>query len=708
MKQQPSSSSDTRSVRTFCRVCEPVCGVIADVQNERIVKIRSDPDHVLSQGHFCKKAMAAVDITYDPDRVIYPMKRTGAPGEFTRIGWEQAYSEISERLRGIRDRHGPAAFATYAGNPSAFSAGAMFAMGTMAKTLDIKWKYTVNGEDAVSIVAACEALYGKPILPKPDLWHTAFALIVGANPVGSHGSIICEPVVTKALKSIVDRGGRVVVVDPRCSETAQKFEHIGIRAGADAYFLAAMLRELIDQGYVDHGFVQAHARDLDALRALLEPCTAEWGALHSGIAAQSIRDLARDFGQARGACIYGRTGTCTQRHGTLANLLMQMISIVSGNLDRAGGSSFGWSFIDYDGPAIGSLPSRTTGLPDVTGMIGSASLASDIDVPGEEQVRALMMVAANPVLTAPASARLEAALQKLELFFSIDLYINETNRHADYVLPGTTMWERADVPLLAMMGYMLRPSVFATDAVIAKQGEVQDDGDIMYELCRRLGVDEAVLTPPHTIIDAIIRRSRFGDRFGENPAGLTFDKLLSDYPGGVRLMETMPVGIIDEVLASADKRIPLASPVFVTALQRLLTDDYFSNPEFPLRLHSLRDVLTHNSWMHNAASLARGERTQTARVHPADAERFGIVDGARMRIRSPYGEVEVDCRITAHESPGNVALPHGWGHDGGWQVANVRGGVNSNRLASADPQDTDPLSGSSVLNGIPICISRAT
>jgi anaerobic selenocysteine-containing dehydrogenase len=699
--------NDKQEVRTFCRVCEPVCGVIAELDDGRIVGIRSDPDHVLSQGHFCKKAMAAVDITYDPDRLRYPMKRTGGPGEFTRISWEQAYSEISERLRSVRERHGAAAFATYSGNPTAFSAGTMLAMGAVTKALDVKWRYTVNGEDGVSIVAASEMLYGTPVIPKPDFWHTSFALIVGANPVGSHGSVITEPIVTKALKSIVERGGRVVVVDPRCSETAQKFEHVAIRAGADAYFLSALLRELIDQGFADQEFVQRHTRDFAALRTLLEPCTVDWAEAHSGMPAQTIRDLARAVGCANGAAIYGRTGTCTQRHGTLANLLMQLISIVSGNLDRAGGSSFGWSFVDYHGAALGSTPSRTTGLPDVTGMLGSASLASDIDQPGAEQIRALLMVAANPLLSAPASARLQAALQNLDLFFSIDLYINESNRFADYVLPGTTMWERADVPLLAMMGYMLRPSVFATDAVIAQQGEVRDDAEIIYEICRRLGVDESALVPPRTMIDGIIRGSRFGDRFGENPDGLTLDKLLREHPHGVRLLETMPVGIIDDVLATADKRIALASPPFAAALKRLIDDDFFLNPEFPLRLHSLREVLTHNSWMHNAVSLARGGRTQYARLHPADAAAHGIEDGAEMRIRSPYGNVVVACRITEHISRGNIALPHGWEHAGGWQLANRRGGVNSNRLASAQPADTDPFSGSSVLNGIPVSIAPA-
>ena len=693
-------------VRTFCRVCEAVCGVIATVEEGRITKIRSNPDHVMSRGHFCKKALGAVDVTYDADRVIYPLKRTGGPGEFSRVSWEQAYSDIAARLGAVRSQHGSAAFATYSGNPAAFSTSAMIGMDAMAKALDVKWKYTVNGEDGVSVVAACEALYGKAALTKPDFWNTSFALIVGANPVGSHGSIICEPVTAQALRSVVDRGGRVVVVDPRRTETAHHFEHMPILAGGDTYFLSAMLRELIDQGFADTDFIERHTRDFAQLREALVPCTPEWASPYCGIPAQTIRDLARDFGSAPSACVYGRTGTCTQRHGTLTNILMQLLAIVTGNLDRRGGNSFGWGFMDYSGPKIGSQPSRTTGLPDVTGLLGSVSLASDIDMPGEEQVRALLMVAANPVLTAPASARLKAALQSLDLFVSIDLYVNETNRYAHYVLPSATMWERDDVPLLAMMGMMLRPSVYATDAVVEKRGEALEEAEILYEICRRLGAVEG-LHSPREAVDMMIRASQFGDQFGKKPDGLTFDKLVNLHPNGVALMESMPVGIIDGVLTVPDKRIPLASPQFLAGMRRLLGDRYFAQEEFPLRLHGMREVLTHNSWMHNASSLARGGRGHFARLHADDAARYGIADGAQVRIRSPYGEVVVAAQLSDKMTPGNVALPHGWGHDGGWQAANRRGGVNSNELASCAPEDADPLSGGSVLNGIPVRIEAA-
>lgn len=694
-----------RDVSTFCRVCEPTCGVLASVEDGRITKILSNPDHVSAKGHFCKKAMGAVDITYDPDRVLYPLKRNGAPGEFERVSWEQAFSEIAARLKAIRNESGQAAFATYIGNPPAFASANALAHHTMAKALGVKWRYSVNFEDAVPFVAAVETLFGKGSLTRPDFWRSHFALIVGGNPVGSHGSLFCEPIVGKALKSIVDRGGRVIAVDPYCSETAHRFEHQPILAGSDPYFLSALLKSLIDQGFVDSTFVEKHTSGFDRLCQSLAPCSEAWGEHHSGIPAETIRDLAKQFGSAKSACIYGRTGTCTQRHGTLANILMHLIATVTGNLDSEGGFSFGCGFVDSAGPRIGKTRSRTTGLPDVGGSLPSVALPSDIQEPGDEQVRALMMVGANPALAAPVGGRLCEAVQQLDLFFSLDLYVNETNRFADFVLPCTTMWEREDVPFVAMLGMMLRPSMYATAPVIEPLGEAREEWEIYYELCNRLGRSDATAVTPHDMIDRIIRKSQFGDKYGENPDGLNYDKLLNDYPNGVELMEHMPVGVLEKFVANDHKLVHLAAPEFVSEMDHLFADGFYERPEFPLRLHSLREALTHNTWMHNAKSLAKSRWDHYARISAEDADRYGIDDDSEVWIRSPYGETRTTVRISKRISPGNVALPHGWGHQGGWQLANQRGGVNANILASDSPDDGDRVSGGSVLNGIPINVS---
>lgn len=696
-----------REVPTFCRVCEALCGVLATVEDGQITKIRSNPNHVLAKGHFCKKAMGAVDITYDPDRVLYPLKRTGGPGEFERISWEQAFSEIAGRLSAIRGESGSAALATYIGNPPAFASTFAFAHNAMAKALGVKWRYSVNSEDAMPFVAAVETLFGRASLTRPDFWRSDFALIVGANPVGSHGSLICEPIVGKALKSIVDRGGRVIAVDPFCSETAHRFEHQPILAGSDPYFLSALLKSLIDQGFVDTAFIENHTSGFDQLCKILAPCSEDWGERYSGIPAETIRDLARQFGSAKSASIYGRTGTCTQRYGTLANILMHLVAIVTGNLDSEGGLSFGYGFIEGAGPKMGIIKSRTTGMPDVGGSLPSTALPSDIEQPGDEQVRALMMVGANPALAAPAGGRLCEAVQQLDLFFSLDLYINESNRFADYILPCATMWEREDVPFLGMLGMMLRPSMYATAPVIERQGEVKEEWEIFFELCNRLGKSEATAVTPRDMIDGIIRKSRFGDQFGNNLDGLNYEKLLKDYPNGVELLEHMPVGVLEKFVGNDDKLIRLAAPAFISEMEYLFKDDFYGDPQFPLQLHSLREVLTHNSWMHNAKSLAKSRWDHYARISAEDADRYGIEDNSEIWIRSPYGKVRTTARISKKISPGNVALPHGWGHHGGWQIANQRGGVNANILASDNPADSDRVSGGSVLNGIPINITSA-
>jgi len=716
-----SNLEPNREVKTFCRVCEPTCGVIAKVEDGRITKILSNPDHVLSQGHFCKKAMAAVDVTYDPDRVLYPMKRSGGPGEFVRITWDQAYSEIAEKLGAIRDEHGPAAFATYMGNPPYFSYATLIAINGLQTALDVKWRYGVNGEDANALFAATEYLYGKVFdFPKPDLWRTSFMLVVGANPIVSHGSVFVEPRLQMALKGIVVRGGRVVVVDPRENETAQQFEHLPISAGGDAWFLSALLRELIEQGFANKDFVAQHTRGFEALRSALSCCTPEWAEPLCGVPAQSIRDLAKAFGEAPSATVYGRTGTCTQRFGTLSTMLLQLLSIVTGNLDRAGGSSFGWAMIGDSAGKIGNVRSRTTGMSEIGGMLPSTSLISDIEQPGDGQIRALLLHAANPMLQSPTGGPLlSGALAKLDLLVSIDIYMNETNRLADFILPGATMWEREDFPFLGMMGMMLRPTVFATPAVIEKQGEAKEDWEILYELCRRLGFGGALADPgmreqakagtvttPRDLLDMIIRSSKFGDGFGERPEGLTLDKVMQQ-PDGIVLMEELPVGIFDDVIGTPDKRIDLASPQILAELKRMQADRFFLDPAYPLRMHSMRELLTHNSWMHNARSLAKSGHAHGVRLHPADAARYGIVDGEEIRVTSAYGEVVAPARVSDKQSPGNVALPQGWEHNGGWQTANARGGINFNKLASADPKDADQLSASTNLNGIPVCIAPA-
>ena len=715
----------TKTVSTFCRVCEPLCGILATIEDGKITNVKANKDHVHSRGYFCKKSRAMIDVTYDPDRVIHPMKRTGGPGEFSRISWEQAYTEIAAKLNSIRRERGNDAVATYMGNPTYYSYAAMMRLGMFQQTLDVRWKYTINGEDANASLANSILLYGSVgITPRPDFWRTDFLLIDGANPMVSRGSPWCEPRIGTALKDIRKRGGRVVVVDPRCTETARENEHIPINAGTDAYLLSAMLHVIIKNKWVDETFVNDNTRNFVTLKSAVKDYSPEWAEPHCGIPADTIRGLARDLANAKSATIYTRLGTSSQRYGTLSTVLSHLLCIVTGNFDRPGGLVFGGGLIDgskmFGTSPIGANPSRVDRLPDVAGELPSTALVNDILVPGEGQVRALIMVGANPGLNSAASGpRMDAALQDLELFVSSDLYINNTNKFADYVLPAATFYEREDVPIVGMVT-MLRPSLYASKALIEKQGEAREDWQILDDICRHMGLGGALpnkpmrmlaklglrLTPKH-FMDLIIRTSSKGDKFGLRPGGLSMKKLLNDLPNGVEIRSGLPTGIFNKTIMTPDKKVDMACKEVLSELARLDEDTFYQQEAFPLRLFGMRKKSTHNSWMHNVPTLAKDHQRMTTLIHPTDARPRNIGDGDSINVESAHGRINITATVTNSVSPGNISMPHGWGHNCNMQFAKTIEGVNFNILASDRPEDADRVSAMSLLNGIPVQVSAA-
>lgn len=409
------------TVATFCRICEPLCGVLATVEDGKITKIGPNPDHVSSQGHFCKKASAMVDVTYDPDRILYPMKRTGGPGEFTRISWEQALDEICAGLKQTQREHGRQSLAFYRGNPAVFSYANALVMGGFCEALGIKWRYDADGEDGAAVKAAFSLLYGSlGALSVPDLWHTDYALVIGANPLVSHGSAISEPRVAIALKDIRKRGGEIVVVDPRRTETARGNTHVPIQAGSDAYLMAALIHEVIEKQWLDLDFIAQYTTGFESLKSAVQGCSPEWAEPHTGIVAATIRQIAEDFATTKRACIYFRLGTSTQRFGTLTTMLIHCLAIITGHLGVEGGLKFSAGIIDgaqLAGSSLGELRGPGSGLPDVGGSLPSVSMIEDIQTPGAEQVKVMVMIAANPCLSSTgAGARMDAAMQELELF----------------------------------------------------------------------------------------------------------------------------------------------------------------------------------------------------------------------------------------------------------------------------------------------------
>jgi formate dehydrogenase len=519
-----------------------------------------------------------IEVTYDPDRVLQPLKRVGGPGEFKPVTWDEALGDIASRLTAIRRRSGPAAFATFQGKPPAFGYATALWSSSFQEMLDVRWRYGVNSEDAAARLVANDLLYGSPaLLPVPDVKRTSFAVLIGANPLVSRGSLVSVPHFREALDEVVARGGRVVVIDPRRSETAKRYEQVGLRAGSDPYLLLALLQVLIGEDLVDHAFLEAYTTGFDRLAALVAPFGPAVAEAATGVPAAAISDLARAFAAAPSALVYGRTGTCTQRFGTLNNILQDLIMLVTGNVEREGGLVFGWGPIDFakfaeKGGYIRRKPNptRITGLPEIFGLHPSTSVAPDITTPGNGQVRALMTVGGNPVISsANGGTVLEDALEQLELHFSLDLYVDETNRHAHYVLPVTGMCERDDVPL-AHLGLQLEPSIWATEAVIDRQGEERQEWEILDELARRMGFGGAyAIAPlrwlaklgvhirPHTMMDLLIRTSKAGDWFGLRRHGLSFRKLTHKHPYGVHLREDVPVDDLRTRIRTADCRAPL-------------------------------------------------------------------------------------------------------------------------------------------------------
>jgi anaerobic selenocysteine-containing dehydrogenase len=704
---------------TFCRICEPLCGLVATVEDGRVTRLRPDREHPLSRGFACPKGIAMAEVQNDPDRVLHPLRRRADGEGFEQVGWTEALEDIGRRLRAIRERRGPAAVGWYMGNPGAFSYSHTLWVKGFLDALGSPHYYTAGSQDVNNRFAASALLYGSPlVVPIPDLPRTRFLLMVGANPLVSHGSVLTAPRIREALAAIVARGGRVVVVDPRRSETAAAFEHVAITPDADAWLLLSLLHVIFAEGLADEGALSAHTTGAEALRAAAERHAPEGTAARTGIPPAIVRALARDLAAAEGAAVYGRTGSCLGRFGTLVAFLLDALNVVTGNLDRPGGAVFGRPAIALDDvgerfglATYGETHSRFGGFPDVLGNLPASLLPREILAPGERQIRALFVSAGNPVLSVPDGEALASALAELELLVSLDLYVNETNRHADYVLPATTFLERDDLPV-AFLGFHTTPFVQYTERVVEPAGEAREEWEVIEELSRALGVTPSSVAPlrllgrlgirlsPQRLIDLLLRTGPDGDWFGLRRGGLSLGRLRG-LPHGVVTARHVATGVLRRKVRAPRSRVRLGPPEILGELERLDRADAVDT-EHPLRLIGLRELRSHNSWMHNAPGLMRGGREQPLRMHPHDAGKAGVRDGDRVRVISRSGVLEIAARVTGEMSPGAVAMPHGWGHRGGWRLANEHAGVNVNELASAEPEDLEPLAGMAFLNGIPV------
>ena len=722
-----------------------------------VARIRGDRADVFSHGFLCPKGPALKQLHEDPDRLRRPLVKRD--GHHVEVDWPEAWREVALLLTPVVEEHGRNAVALYLGNPSAHSLSAALYLRSLAHGLGTYNRFSASTVDQAPKQVAAGYMFGSPVaVPVPDLDRARYVLILGANPYVSNGSLCTAPDFPGRLEAIQGRGGKVVVVDPRRSRTAEAAdEWIAIRPGTDAHLLAAMAHVLFADGRADPGaHVGAAVNGLDELRAALAPFTSEAMAPVCGVDADTIRRLAHELADAPTAAVYGRIGTCTQAFGTTASWLVDVLNVLTGNLDRPGGAMFARPATGNattrgesgqgKGFRIGRGYSRVRGLPEVMGEYPAVALAEEIDTPGEGQVRALVTVAGNPVLSTPDGAGLDAALATLDGMVSVDCYLNETTRHADVILPPPSTLERSHFDV-ALLQFAVRNVANYSPPVLDRVDGEPDEWEILVtlgEIARGVppdrvdvaAVDEeaaaalvhsAVKDPtsnvhgraadellaaasasgrggPERLLDIMLRTGPYGDGFGADPDGLTLDRLVAA-PHGVDLGPLEPR--LPGLLRTPSGRIELSPPELLADLPRLAATAV--PDEGQVVLVGRRTLRSNNSWMHNLAVLTKGRPQCTLQVHPVDAERLGLADGEPARVRSAVGLVAVPVEVTDGIRPGVVSLPHGWGHDVdgvALEVARRRPGASFNRLA--DTGTFDPLSGNAVLNGIPVEVAPST
>ncbi len=717
-----------RTVNRACTLCEAGCGLRFEVEGDRILSVRPDPDDVFSQGYVCPKGIAIAEVHHDPDRLRTPVRRK-ASGDFEPIGWQEAFALAARHLREIRSRHGADAVALYMGNPLVHNHGAILLRAAFAKALGTRNAYSAGSQDTSPRFATSYHLYGNSFAtPIPDVDRTDHLLCLGANPIVSNGSVLSAPNMRARLRAIRERGGKIVVVDPRRTETAREAdEWIPIRPGTDAVLLLAMVGVLALRGRVDREALARQVRGWDAILARIARLWREDAARHTGIPAAVIERLALEFADAPSSVAYSRVGVCNSRTGTLGTFATDLLNIAAGRFGAVGGAMFPSPAIDparvlrlpgMDGH--GRWRSRVRKLPETLGDLPAACLAEEMETPGPGQVRALVTYAGNPVLSTPNGRRLAAALGRLEFMVSIDLYVNETTRHADLILPPAWALAEDHVDLL-FSTFAVRNTLRYSPAVVEKPAGERHDWEILLELAERLGggptgtpAVDAVLRvlgrfgwrySPTKLAELLLRTGVHGDRFLPWRRRLRFRTLEARHPHGVDFGPLEP-GVARR-LYHRDGRVHLDAAPLVAALDALVAELPQALPADGLLLIGRREVRTNNSWMHNLPSLASGRERCLLYVNPKDAERSQLRDAEEALLESRVHAGPVRVCVTEEVAPGIVSLPHGWGHreSARWQrVAGRHPGVSINDWT--DDREVESVVGQSILNGVPVRLRR--
>jgi anaerobic selenocysteine-containing dehydrogenase len=710
-----TAPEDVRHHFRACNLCEAICGIDIALRGPAIQSIRGDKDDPLSRGHICPKALALQDVHEDPDRLRHPLRRTARGWE--RVGWKEAFDEAAARLKEVQGKHGRDAVGVYLGNPNVHNYGTLLFLGPLLKALRTRNRFSATSLDQLPHMLASALMFGHSLLlPVPDVDRTGFFVIMGGNPVVSNGSLMTAPDIKNRLLAIQERGGKVVVIDPRRTETAKLADqHLFIRPGTDALLLLAVLHVLHAEGLARPGRLAPWINELDVFWQCVQGVTPEMATAHTGIEAGVIRELARAFAGSSSAVWYGRVGACTQEFGGLTLWLIYALNIVTGNLDREGGAMFARPAVDPLGQQMGRFKgfgrwrSRVRGLPEFDGELPAAAMAEEMLTPGAGQVRALLTMAGNPVLSSPNGRQLEEALARLDFMVAIDVYVNETTRHAHLILPPTAALEHENYDLVFHL-LAVRNTARFSPALFAPAADARHDWEILLELQTRListGVVSGLkarlrravlrLLGPTGLLDLGLRFGPYGSGWRAWEKGLTLRQLKRS-PHGIDLGSLVPC--LPGRLFTPSKRIELAPAPFREDLGRLRARFSVGAGASGLVLIGRRDLRSNNSWMHNSERLMRGGPRCALRMHPQDGARLGIADGQRARVRSRVGSIEMEVELTEEMMPGVVSLPHGWGHtrEGALlRIAERYPGVSINDIT--DELAVDALSGTAVLNG---------
>ena len=693
-----------------CPFCEATCGLAVTMRGDEVVSVRGDADDVFSRGFICPKSQGLKQLNEDPDRLTTPLVRRD--GELVEASWEEAFAAVDEGLSRVLAEGGRDAVAVYLGNPAAHSLAATLYGTPFLKALGSKNIYSASTVDQMPKQLSGGLMFGTGLsVPVPDIDRTDHLLILGANPLVSNGSLLTAPDMRGRIRAVRERGGKVVVIDPRRSRTARESsEHHFIVPGTDALLLFALVNVLLAEDLAAPGDLAGYANDAEAIAALAEPFAPEAVAEACGIPAAEIRRMARELAAAERAAVYGRIGTTTQRFGTVASWLVDVINYLTGNLDREGGAMFPLAAAAQrnsagNGPkgrgvAVGRWGSRVSGRGELFGELPVVGLAEEITTPGEGQVKALITIAGNPLVSTPNSGALEAAAETLDFMVSLDIYVNETTRHADVILPSPEPLAKAHYDT-ALYQFAVRsvanysPPVIAADegqpqewevllrlaGIAAGQGpepdiEAWDELVIRTLIGREIALAGSVIEGrdadeiaaaldgrrgPERLLDFMVRVGPFGEGFGADPDGLTMDRLEAS-PHGIDFGPMRPR--LPDVLRTPSGKIELAPAEIVADVPRLEAELAAAAPRNGhMVLIGRRQLRSNNSWMHNLPALVKGKDRCTAQVHPDDAARLGLSEGGHARVTSSVGELVVPVEITDEIMPGVISIPHGWGHD---------------------------------------------